>query len=107
MDGAFGLGPSHANEGLVMRNHLMGCEKESSKFRFRCRCHNKLYELGNGKHSTVEPREGIVFGEIDVCSRTAARLGFVEEARISMSTEDHVTSMVDNAIVWICGNIIK
>ena len=107
MDGAFGLGPSHVNEGLAMRNHLAGCDKESSKFRFCCRSHNKLDDLGNGKHSTVEPRKGIVFGEIDVCSHTATRLGFVEEARIGMSTEDHVTCRVDNAIVWIRGHIIK
>ncbi len=107
MDGAFGLGPSHVNEGLAMRNHLAGCDKESSKFRFCCRSHNILDDLGIGKHSAVEPQKGIVFGEIDVCSRTAPRLGFVKEARIGMITEDNVTSTVDDAIVQIRGHIIK
>ncbi len=90
-----------------MRNHLVGCDKESSKFRFRCRSHNKLDDLGNGKHSAVEPRKDIVFGEIDVCSRTTARLGFVEETHIGVSTEDHVTSTVDDAVVRIRGHIIE
>ncbi len=37
----------------------------------------------------------------------AARLGFVEEASIDMSTQDHVTSLIDNAVIWVGGNIIK
>ncbi len=38
---------------------------------------------------------------------TAARLGFVEEASIGMSTQDHVTSLIDDAVFWVGGNIIE
>ncbi len=42
-----------------------------------------------------------------MCSGAAARLGFIEEASISMFTQDHVTSVIDNAVIWVGGNIIK
>ena len=90
-----------------MGNHLAGCDEERSKFRFSCRSHNKLDDLSNGKYSSVEPWKGIIFGEIDMCSRAAARLGFVEKSCISVSTEDHATSTVDDAVVRIRGHIVE
>ena len=36
LDGAFGLGPSHIDEGLAVGNHLMGRYKESSQLGFVC-----------------------------------------------------------------------
>ena len=90
-----------------MGNHLAGCDEECSKFRFSCRSHNKLDDLGDGKHSPVEPWESIIFREIDMCSCAAAGLGFVEKTCIGVSTKDHVTSTVDDAIIEIRGHIVK
>ena len=107
MDWAFGLGPPHIDEGFAVGNHLTGRDEESSKFRLSSRCHNKLDDLGNGEHSTVERWVRVIFREKDMCPSAAARLGFVEEASVGMSTQDHVTSLIDNAIIWIGGNIIE
>ena len=107
MDGAFGLGPAHVDEGLAVGNHLAGCDEEGSKFRFSCRRHNKFDDLGNGKDSSVESWKGVIFGEIDMCSCAAAGLGFVEKSCIGVSTKDHVTSPVDDAIIGIRGHIVK
>ncbi len=90
-----------------MGNHLAGCDEERSKFRLSCRSHNKLDDLSNGKYSSVEPWKGIIFGEINMCSSAAVRLGFVEKTCIGVSTEDHVTSMVDDAVVRIRGHIVE
>ncbi len=70
-------------------------------------CHNKLDDLGNGEHSTVETWVRVIFQEKYMCPGVAVRLGFIEEASISMCTQDHVTSMIDNAVIWVDGNIIK
>ncbi len=32
LNGAFGLGPSHVDEGLAVGNHLLGSDKEGCKF---------------------------------------------------------------------------
>ncbi len=42
-----------------------------------------------------------------MCPSAAARLEFVEEASISMCTQDHLTSVIDDAIIWIGSNIIQ
>jgi hypothetical protein len=42
-----------------------------------------------------------------MCPGTAGRLGFIEEASIGMCTQDHLTSAIDDAIVWVGGNIIE
>ncbi len=36
----------------------------------------------------------------------AASLCFVEKACIRVSTQNHVTCLIDDAIVWVGGNII-
>ncbi len=107
MNWAFGLWPPHVDEGLAVGNHLTGRDEESSKFRLSSRCHNKLDDLGNGEHSTVELWKGVIFWKKDMSACTAAQLGFVEEASIGMSTQDHVTSLIDDAVIWIGGNIIE
>ncbi len=61
LDWSFGLGPPYVDEGLAVGNHLTGCDEESSKFRLSSRCHNKLDDLGNGEHSTVELWKGVIF----------------------------------------------
>ncbi len=38
---------------------------------------------------------------------SAARIGFVEEARIHMGTKYHVTCSKDYAVIWIGSNIFK
>jgi hypothetical protein len=42
-----------------------------------------------------------------MCPSAAARLGFNEEASIGMCTQDHITSRIDDAVILVCGNIIK
>ncbi len=42
-----------------------------------------------------------------MCSGAAVRFGFIEEASISMCTQDHVTSAIDNAVIRVGGNIIE
>ncbi len=42
-----------------------------------------------------------------MCPGAAARLRLIEEASIGMCTQDHVTSRIDDAVVWVGGNIIK
>jgi hypothetical protein len=42
-----------------------------------------------------------------MCPGAAARLGFNEEASIGMCTQDHLTSMIDDAIIRVGGNIIE
>ncbi len=42
-----------------------------------------------------------------MCPGVAARLEFIEEASISMCTQDHVTNAIDDAIIWVGGNIIE
>ncbi len=107
LDRAFGLGPPHVDEGLAVGNHLACSDKEGSKFRFSSRCHNKLDDLGDGEHSTIEPRERVILWEKDMCFSAAAWLGLIEEANIGMCTEDHVTSAIDDAIIWVGGDIIE
>jgi hypothetical protein len=107
LNGAFGLGPSHIDEGLAVGNHLLGSDKEGCKFRFCNRCHNKFDDLGNGEHSTIELWVGVILGEEDMCPSTAARLGFIEETSVSMCAHDHVASSIDNAIIWVGCNIIE
>ncbi len=40
-------------------------------------------------------------------TRSAARVGFIEEACICMGTKYHVASMIDYAIIRIGSNIVK
>ncbi len=63
--------------------------------------------MRNGKYSTIEPRKGIIFREKDVCSVSAAGVGFIEESCIGVCTWDHVTSTIYYTIVGIGGNIVK
>ncbi len=42
-----------------------------------------------------------------MCPGVAVRLGFFEEASIGICTQDHVTSAIDDAVVWVGGDIIK
>jgi hypothetical protein len=37
----------------------------------------------------------------------AARIGFVEKARIGMCTEYCAASLIENAIIWIGGQLVK
>jgi hypothetical protein len=42
-----------------------------------------------------------------VCTSSAARISFVEEACICMGTKYHVTCLIDYAVIWIGRNIVK
>ncbi len=42
-----------------------------------------------------------------MCPSAAARLGFIEEASIGMCTQDHLTSAIDDVVIWVGGNIIE
>ena len=107
MDGALRLGSPHLDEALAVGYHFTGCDKESRKFRFSSRSHNKLDDLGNGENGTIESRKKVIHRKIDKCTCLTARLGFVEEASIGMRTQNHVTSTIDDAIIWISGNIVR
>ncbi len=42
-----------------------------------------------------------------MCPGVAARLAFIEEAIIGMCTQDHLTSAIKDAIIWVGGDKIK
>ncbi len=42
-----------------------------------------------------------------MCAGSAAGIGFVEKARISVSTKNHVTRTIHYTVVGISSNIIK
>jgi hypothetical protein len=67
LDRAFGLWPSHVNEGLVVGNHLACSDKESCKLGFSSRCHNKVDDLGKGEYSPIECGYGS-FSERKICA---------------------------------------
>ncbi len=54
---------AHVDEGLVVRNHLACSDEKGSKLGFSSQCHNKLDDLGDGEHRTVEARERIILRE--------------------------------------------
>ncbi len=68
---------------------------------------HKPDDLGNGEYRTIETWVRVIFQVKDMCSSMAVRLGLVEEASTGMCTQDHVTSMIDVAIIWVGGNMIK
>ncbi len=72
LDRTFGLGPAHVDEGLVVGNHLACSDEKGSKLGFSSRCHNKLDDLGDGEHRTVEARERIILREKYMSSSAAA-----------------------------------
>ena len=42
---------------------------------------------------------------MSTCS--AACLGFIEKTGVGVSTKDHVTSSIDDAIIWVGSDIIQ
>ena len=42
-----------------------------------------------------------------MCPRLAAGISFIEEARVCMSTQNHVACLIHNAVVWISCNVVK
>ncbi len=55
----------------------------------------------------MESRKRIIFQKVDVSTRSAARVGFVDEACICMGTKYHVTCTIDYAVIRIGSNIGK
>ncbi len=66
MDRTLRLGPTHVDEGLSVRDHLPGCDKECREFRLGSRSHDELDYLGNGEDCPVEAGKWVIFGEINV-----------------------------------------
>jgi hypothetical protein len=63
--------------------------------------------LGDGEHCTVEVWEWFILSEKDVSSCLAAWLGFIEKTGVGVSTKDHVTSSIDNAVIRVGSNIVQ
>ena len=42
-----------------------------------------------------------------MCAGSAAGIGFVEKARIGVSTKNHVTRTIHYSVVGVSGNIVK
>ena len=68
------LWPSHINEGLTIREHLLCGDELSTKFRLSCRGHDELDYFCNGEDGTIEAQEGIIFGEKDVGASSSIRI---------------------------------
>ncbi len=91
------LGPTLVNECLVMGDHFSCGDKVGCKFWFSSQCHDKLDDLGNRQNCTIQAWEWVIFQEEDVSI----------SASICASTQDHVASPINNAIIGIGSNVIK
>ena len=99
--------PSHFNYGLTKREHFLCVDEDSTKFRLRCRRHNKLDYLRNSEERTVETREGVLLGEKYVGDRSTASFGFIVESSIIVGGNNHAASAVGDDVSGVGGNITK
>ena len=63
--------------------------------------------MGEGEDGSIVRRDGVVFGEHDVCSSPAACFAGVEVGGVGVGREDHAAGMVEDAIIGISGAVVQ
>ena len=76
LNGGWGLGMAHGFEELSLRDGLTRVDEECAEFGFGRRGHDCFDDLGDSEYSAVVGGICIVFGQKEMSSSTAARLGF-------------------------------
>ena len=59
--GLGGLLPPHTRQGVSQWDHLLGRQKQSCHFRFRCGQHDILHYLGDGEERSIPTGDGVFF----------------------------------------------
>ena len=88
-------------------NHLLGGDEHGGNFGFGGGGYNKLDDLRNGENGAVKAWHGIIFGDKYMHTSAAAGARLIEVSCIGVAGNNHGASAVGDAVVWVCGNIVK
>ncbi len=103
----WGLFVSHFFECVLLGDDLAGVDIQCTKFGFGSGGHDGLDYLGKVEDRAIVFGVGGVSGQEKVSARVVACFGFAQIGGIAVHDKPHVTPLVCDDDIFVCGSVVK